>query len=161
MLDQSDRKTEFDMLKADDVAEAYRNYDKKMGSGFPGAEPATPHPEMEPTTEQLSALAGVIQAGSVPYVDFAIWGPFGNRLRRKLAFEGYSLGPNGEVHVKELKGPSSFDEWRASYNIFKTAMIMLDAASPQALDGYMEHVRRLGSMFGPRCWLLLYRQTSG
>ena len=101
------------MLDPADVATAYRNYDAKMGSGLAGSEPAVPHPEMEPTIEQLSAIAGILKNGGVPYADFAIWGPFGNRLRRKLVFEGYALGPNGEVHMKELKGPSSYDEWRA------------------------------------------------
>ena len=48
-----------------------------------GAEPSE---EVEPTTEQISALAQVIAADLVPYADFSVLGPHGRRLLRKLQY---------------------------------------------------------------------------
>ena len=42
----------------------------------------------ECTADQLTAIHSLLQEGSVPYTDFAVWGSFGNRLQRKDAPHG-------------------------------------------------------------------------
>ena len=46
-----------------------------------GAEPSE---DVEPTTEQISAVAQVIAADLTPYADFAILGPHGKRMLLKM-----------------------------------------------------------------------------
>lgn len=45
-----------------------------------------PSPDVEPTSDMLSALCQVITAGAAPYADFSIWGPHGLRSLRKSVF---------------------------------------------------------------------------
>jgi len=73
--DQTDRKTEYAMLDLADII-------KRMGSGRVSSATVMPHPDEEPTGEQLSSSYGIDQAKSPPYVDFAAWGPYANRNRQ-------------------------------------------------------------------------------
>jgi len=90
--DQTDRKTEYAMLDPADIIKAYEKYDKRMGSGRVGSATVMPHPDEEPTGEQLSSLHGIDQAKSPPYVDFAVWGPYANRNRRRLVSQRLEYG---------------------------------------------------------------------
>ena len=66
--------------------------------------------EQEATGEQLSALRARLNAGLVPYADFAVWRPHGARLLRQLEFQAHFPSPGGGWRTKEIAGPSSF--WR-------------------------------------------------
>ena len=157
VLDQSDKKTEFKSLTADEVLACYRQYNKKLGSGSASAPPVTPHPDEEPTVDQLSGIKALTESGAPPYADFAIFGPHANRLKKKIAMNGFVMARDGTFHLTELKGPSNFTEWKDSYAIFKTCCIMLDIMSPAALDNYADHVSRLNMKYGESVWLILYQ----
>ena len=55
-----------------------------------------PHPDVEPSYEQLSAVAQFIGADAVPYVDFAIFGPHGKRAMKKISHMAAFLPASGE-----------------------------------------------------------------
>ena len=57
-------------LSETDVRARYEQYARTRGNH--------PHPDMEPTDEQLSALHQLIAAGGAPYVDFRYLGPTAN-----------------------------------------------------------------------------------
>jgi len=156
-VDQSDRKSEVPMLDAVDIQKAYDEYNKKMGSGMAGAEPVVPHPDEEPTGEQLTALKAVATSGAAIYADFAIWKPHANRLKKAILFQGLHIDSSGKVAIAEIKGPASFEEWEACWKIFRVAAIMLSLLSPAASDGYHDHIKRLHMRYGHMAWLLLYQ----
>jgi hypothetical protein len=56
-----------------------------------------------------------------------------------------------EMISKLLPGPGTHEEWVASWRVFRSAMIMLSAASPGALDDYAEGIRHL-TLFHPHAW---------
>ena len=48
--------------------------------------------ESEPTSEQITAVKHLLDQGSVPYVDFAIFGPYGMHILKKVKLSGVMLG---------------------------------------------------------------------
>ena len=156
-VDQSDRKSEYPILSEKDLQACYKRYHDRMGSGIAGAEPTVPHHDCEPSLDQLSALHAMNTSGSVPYVDFSIWGPHAARLKKRLSFQGYSIGPDGQLHITELRGPSSFEEWLPCWGVFRTACIMLAIASPETLDRYAAQIKKLSTRYGTKAWLLTYQ----
>ena len=57
----------------------------------------------------------------------------------------------GQYVQRMLSGPPFFEAWRACWRVFRTAMLMLDAALAGQLDEYEERVRVLCITF-PGCW---------
>ena len=109
-----------------------------------------PPDDARPTTEQLSALHARMDAGRAPFADFAIWGPFGRRATKLLKYTA-QVFVEGALQTRMLKGPSSYEAWRGSLKVFRSAMLMLEAARPSTLDGYEEGVRQLSLLF-PQGW---------
>ena len=103
-----------------------------------------------PTSEQLAALRARIAEGRAPYVDFAVFGPFGARLAKMRKYEA-QIFVDGRLETRIVKGPSDYDHWAACWRVFRSAMIMLGEASPQVLDDYAEGIRQLATLF-PRDW---------
>ena len=62
---------EIDLMLEPEVAQAYKVYRDKLGD--------TPRPEEDVTPEQLAGLKALYKSGQPPYVDLAVWGPFGRR----------------------------------------------------------------------------------
>eukprot|EP00969_Alexandrium_andersonii_P322978 14270989-Alexandrium_andersonii.AAC.1 len=50
-----------------------------------------PCEDMEPPQEQLSAVHQFIRSGSLPYTDFALFGPRGKRAERKPVHVAFSF----------------------------------------------------------------------
>ena len=90
-------------------------------------------------------------------MDLAVWTPFAGRVKRKRTFSGYVLGTDGDLHLAELKGPATFAEWEASFEIFKTASIMLGIAALETLIRYQTLIKKFHTAFGTTCWALLYQ----
>ena len=157
VTDQSDKKTEFKSLSQQEIMQAYKVYNDKLGSGHSSAPPVVPHPDEEPTVEQLSAIKALVESGSPPYVDFAIFGPHANRLKKKIAMSGYTMARDGTFQLTELKGPSNFVEWKECYCIFRTCCIMLEVCSPAVLDKYCDHISRFNLKYSDAVWLILYQ----
>jgi len=140
-LDQADDST-FDELPASVVADLRANYVRTAGG--PPAEDA------RPTSEQISALNARLKAGKSPFVDFAVWGAFGRRAAKLLKFTT-QVFVEGSLQTRLLRGPGSFEAWRAAWRVLRSCLIMLEAASPAALDAYEEGIRQLTVLF-PGSW---------
>ena len=56
-----------------------------------------PHKDMEPSEDQLSAVAQLLKTGQAPYVDFALFGPQGKRALRKLTLVSFTFHPKRPV----------------------------------------------------------------
>ena len=117
---------------------------------------ATPAEDVEPTTEQISALAQVLASDLGPYADFAVFGPFGRRMLQKLTYLAWTFTPEGSWVRHELPGPPSFDSWWASFRVYRTTILLLEAAPPEVLDNYGEMVRAFNAMYGNECWFIIY-----
>jgi len=103
-----------------------------------------------PSAEQLSALAHRLKSGKAPYVDFAVFGPYGRRQAKLLQFTA-QVFVHGELVTRQLKGPGTYQGWRASWAVFRSAMVMLNAASPSALDRYARGIEELVTLY-PQAW---------
>ena len=118
-----------------------------------GAEPAE---DVEPTVEQISAVAQVVAADLVPCADFSILGPHGRRLAGKLNFLAWTFQLDGTWHHRELPGPPSFEHWWASFRVLRTIFLLLDVAPPELLDNYGEMVRSFHLLYGADAWFIIY-----
>jgi hypothetical protein len=134
----------------DRIRTMFAEYRRKYGD--------MPAPDVEPTAEQISAVHQLMASVAPPYVDLSIFGPHGHRTLRKLSHTALQYNPSdGSRKRKEQDGPASFDTWWKSWRVFKTTVLLLDAALPERLDRYAEHIRDLVSTYGPTQWWLIYR----
>ena len=58
---------------------------------------------------------------------------------------------HGELVTRQLRGPGSYSGWRASWGVFRAAMIMVNGASPSTLDRYARGIEELVALF-PHAW---------
>ena len=113
-----------------------------------------------PSEEQLAALQFVLLNDMTPYVDFALWGPFNRRfIRRKTSLVSFTPDvTDGTWKAShKLTGPASFEIWQTDWEVFRTAMIMLEGAEPERLDQYAKFIRSLHEKHTSRCWWLIYQ----
>jgi hypothetical protein len=127
----------------------YATYRSKMGGD--------PTPDEDLTAEQLASLEHLLKTNRVPYCDFAIWGPFGMRIRRKAKFSGLVIGSDSRLSRVELMGPGSFPEWKKSFRVLRTGLIMLDQVDPSTLDGYHNLIEKYATRYGPDAWAVVYQ----
>jgi hypothetical protein len=145
-----ERTVEVAVLSFQDCEIARRGYLKKMHTK------SIPI-ECMPTAQQLSVLGGILLENSAPYVDFAIFGPFGGRVKKALSHKGLNFSASGSLVPEEFRGPPSIAEWTACWLVFQTGMIMLDAADHPQLEAYAKHIAKLSRQFGPSAWCTLYQ----
>jgi len=143
--------TEVPVVDDSIMSTGYARWERLHGIG------SRPPPDADVTSEQITGLAHVLEAGSVPYCDFAIWGPHGHRRERKLRLTGSVFNSDGSFRTVELVGPPTLDVWMDSYQVMITAFIMLDALDLGVLHAYRDHIQRLHARYGPDTWLLLYQ----
>ena len=136
-------------LSLKEVKEAYATYRLKMGGD--------PNPEFEPTEFQLAGIQTLLKSGMAPYADFALFGPHGKRLQRRLTFSSFRLSDGGQWVKVELPGPSCYDQWLRCYKTWKVCMLLLEAASVEALDDYMDCIKGLDTELGSGAWWLIYQ----
>ena len=132
---------EIPCLSDSDITTLYENYTDAFGD--------MPTPDEEITVEQLTALDALVKSGAPPYVDFAVWGPHGYRLMRKLRKSGMQLMPGGDFRQVELAGPPTFGMWQRWYMCLKTGLLMLKAVSIAKLLKYHEQQKRYHERYGP------------
>ena len=138
----------FDLLPVAELTQLRKNFNKATGASPTNAE--------RPSDEQLSALAHKLrpQKGghmNSPWVEFAVWGPFDGRTARMRMFTAHVLTRDGTWAHKRLRGPSSFVQWEASWDVFAAAMVMLGLAAPGVLRQYAAGIKRLDRLF-PHDW---------
>ena len=117
---------------------------------------AEPKEEIDPTTEQLSAVKQIIDAGLAPYVDFSLFGPYGKRFLAKLSMVAWSYQPNGQWLRRELPGPPTFEYWWSSFRVLRTTFLLLGAVDTELLDNYGELLRGFHNTYGPEAWFIIY-----
>ena len=125
----------------------YRNNYRTVTGG-------TPPLKHTPTGAQLGALLHKISRGSAPYVDFAIFNPYGTRMSKIRKFTA-QVWIRNQLETKHLTGPGSYDDWLDCWNLFRVAMVSLLAASPQVLDDYASGIRELVTLY-PSSWGLVW-----
>ena len=103
-----------------------------------------------PTAEQLSALSHRLGSGKAPFADFAVFGPYRRRQTKLLRFTAQVFA-HGELVTRQLRGPGSFQGWRAGWGVFRAAMIMINGASPATLDRYARGIEELVTLY-PHAW---------
>ena len=133
-----------------EISQAYQDYAAKFGDQ-PGA-------EYDPSPDQLSALRQVVEARAVPYADFSVFGPFGNRRLRRQVYTSYQLNAaTGEWTKKEQPGPPGFHEWYQTWKTYRCALLLLNVCDAVRLDAYSEHIRGYLQQFSEEAWFLIYR----
>ena len=103
---------ELRVLDGEKIKAAYAAYKGVFGG--------PPPPAYELTVEQLTALKGLLEADMAPYVDFAIWGPHGNRTTHRLKLAGVQFASDGSLFQTEIAGPPTHDHWVRSYACLRT-----------------------------------------
>ena len=117
-----------------------------------------PHPDHEPSPDQLAAVKQLLASGAPPYVDFSLYGPYGRRMLKRLMFTAFSYNvQTGTWTRQELPGPPDFQSWWRSWMVLKTTFLILGEVSPEPLDLYGEWIRSLHYQYGPQCWWLIYQ----
>ena len=109
------------------------------------------------TREQLTALLHVINTHRGPYVDFAVFGPFGARRLKRHAMTGMLFNQGGLLHKVELFGPPCIEDWLESWSVFGAIMISIKAMSRPTLKAYKAWMSWAAKMYGPLVWPLLYQ----
>ena len=113
---------------------------------------ATPTGDARPSDEQLSALSHRIRKQSngtmdPPFTEFAVFGPYDGRSVKLRQFHAHVLTREGSWHNQLLRGPADYSAWKAAWNVYEAAMVMVDAALPGQLRMYKEGIERLVSLF--------------
>ena len=116
-----------------------------------GGEPSL---ETKASTDQIAALKSRLTSGRAPYVDFAVFVPHGKRFAKIRKFDA-QVFVNNSLQQRVLRGPGNYASWVDSWNVFRTAMLSLKAASPQVLDDYQRGIFSLVQIH-PEAWGLVY-----
>ena len=87
-----------------------------------------PQEDEEATGDQLATLDFRLRHCSTPFVDFAVWRPFGARFGRLLKLSAFLPLPSGGFQTKEINGPACFEDWKKSWRVFVFGMVALKAA---------------------------------
>ena len=143
--------TEIELLSEKELLAAYGRYEVLFGKG------QRPPTDRDPTVEQLSAVQALLKSCQTPYADFAVFGPHGTRIFKKLKFQGLTLNKAGELVQSELYGPPTLAVWKACFETYTNLMVMLDAADLGPLLQHKSKVERLHDRFGDKTWALLYQ----
>ena len=131
-----------------DIRALYTKYVAKRGG--------EPTEDIEPTIEQISAVAQIVAADLPPYADFSLFGPHGRRLLSKLTYQAWSFQPNGSWQRRELPGPPSFDLWWSSFRVLRVVYLLLDIVDAETIDSYGEMVRNFAQTYGDSAWFIVY-----
>ena len=106
------------------------------------------------TDAQLSALSQRVAGGGVPYADFAVWGPYGSRIEKRMRFRSSYLDTGGQWKSIEVPGPSSFSVWEECWCVFEAACIADGIATQATLAMYAAEFKSRVRDFGSSCWQL-------
>ena len=132
---------EIQPLSSEEATRMYNDYRNAFGD-FPTA-------DSDVSMDQLAAVRQVVASGSVPYADFSVFGPFGQRLLRKQTFMSYHLNvATGEWQKREQPGPGDYHTWYRSWRCYRTAMLLVGACEAERLDAYSEFIRSFVTQFG-------------
>ena len=143
--------TELELVADEVVSDGHARWEHIYGVG------QRPDPDEECTMSQLTCLGHLVKIGQPPSVDFAVWGPHGQRIERKLRLSGQVFAADGTLRNGEIAGPPDINVWAASYDVFATGSIMLNILDLGTLLKYRKLILRYHARYGPQVWLLLYQ----
>ena len=110
-----------------------------------------------PTPDQTKVIEEINNAGLCPAAaDFAVFGPHGASIQRKLKFSPQVL-VNGVWIIQELFGPPTVKMWKACMKVLKVIFIFLRLVEPQNVDNYIEFIEDLEAIYGKRAWGVIYQ----
>ena len=112
----------------------------------------------EPSEDQLSAVHQLIEANLVPYVDFAFWGANNKSFQDRAKYRASRFdAPTQTWQQTELPGPKNLEDWRKSWRVYETALLMLDAVSPEHLQSYVDFIYALAQEQEEDYWFIIYQ----
>ena len=110
-----------------------------------------PAPDIEPTAEQLGAVKQLVGSGAPPYVDFALFGPHGRQLLKKLTYTGSCFNPStGDWSKRELPGPADIAGWMRSWSVLECTLLLLELVKAERLRNYLDRITHFCSLYGPQ-----------
>jgi len=115
-----------------------------------------PPEHAEPTRDQLSAFSFLIESNQTPYADFAVWGPHGHRLVKRMKMQGMIMDSSGEFKTIELMGPPDFRNWKESYQLLKTVLVMFDVINMGSIEQYEDLIEKYTLRY-PDTWHVIYQ----
>ena len=118
-----------------------------------GGEPAPK--EDTPTVDMLASLDYRVRTVESPWVDFALWRPYGKRMQREWKMMSQQINAAGEYVPYIIAGPPDYDAWLNAWRVFSVAMIALNLATPFRLDLYARCIARLAKLVGVGYWWFL------
>ena len=80
-----------------------------------------------------------------------MWLPFDEKLGKELKYLLWKQVGLGEYQQVERSGPKNLLQWKASWMVFRVALIGLGVAAPGALDAYLATFVRFLEDF-PEAW---------
>ena len=137
----------FKLRPAEEIAKLCQLYRNVTGG--------EPSDASRPTAEQICALLYRLEAGRSLYVDFAVWTPWNGRMQKMHRFAA-QVFVNGALQTQQLRGPSTFNGWMASWSVFRAAVIMTGRVTPSDVDAYSDGIRELMDLF-PDAWGLVHQ----
>ena len=118
-----------------------------------GGEPAPK--EDTPTVDMLASLDYRVKTVESPWVDFALWRPYGKRMQREWKMMSQQINAAGEYTPYIIAGPPDYEAWLNAWRVFSMVMIALDLATSAKLDLYARHIARLAKVVGAAYWWAL------
>lgn len=143
--------TEVLLTDEKEILKAYARFEAVYGKG------ERPPKESEPTAEQITAIKHLLDQGACPYADFAIFGPFGMRILKKVKLSGVVIGRDGSLKRQEFHGPANVAHWWSSYTVLQNILVMLDAVDLGNLLRYRTMVERYHDRFGDKVRNIIYQ----
>ena len=146
--------SEVSMMEESELVKLYKEYESVYGPN------ERPPKDCEPTVEQISVVSHLLDSGLPPFTDFALFGPFGHRIERKVKLSGMTISRDGNLRQVELHGPPNIGTWMASYNVLMTILIMKKAVDLGVLLKYRSHIERLHDRYSEKVWAVIYQAES-
>ena len=140
---------EMTVLDGHSLKGAYVEYKRVFGS--------YPPEEEELSSQQLTAMKGMLDVDQNPYVDFAVWGPYSYRLMRKHKLSGTTFNSAGELIPVEWSGLPSHDDWAKCDPCLRTGLVSWRAVDLGIVDSYSSLIKRYHTRYGPAAWLIIYQ----
>ena len=117
---------------------------------------ANPRDDENLTAQQHLAFKCIVRDLDHICVDFAVWGPHGDRMLKQRCFIGLGFGPDSNLMKLEIRGPPTPKHWYKCYRVFRVGAISHKLLSPVRLDAYATKIMEYAEKY-PRCWALIYQ----
>ena len=143
--------TEINVADEAFVMQCYVRYQQIFGKG------EMPPKDTEPTGEQISAIRYLLDNDMPPYADFSVYGPYSQRMQKRIKLSGVTISRDGVLRTVELQGPPTIAMWVSCYKVLANTLVMLNAVDLGALMKYESHIIKLHDRYSEKIWGVLYQ----